>query len=125
MVDNELKELAALALRNAFYEKFSGLVNTYLEASEGLIENQETRISEMTSVFGRNSDIQSDEKPNIWTDQKASPLWTSCGHLTLLEAFEMNNADRIGLNGNIIFERITDGEWFFVGDEVDIPEELV
>ena len=117
MVDDELKELAALALRNEFYKKFSALVNAYLEASEGLIENQETLLGEMTSVFGRYPDIEADEKPNIWTDQKANPLWTSCGHLTLLEAFEMNNADRIGLNGKIIFERIAGGEWFFVGDE--------
>ena len=35
MLDSDLNELAALALRNAFYEAFSGLVNAYLEASEG------------------------------------------------------------------------------------------
>jgi len=34
----------------------------------------------------------------------------------LLEAFEIEKADRIGLNGKIIFKRIN-GEWFFVGDE--------
>lgn len=115
MVDDELKELAALALRNAFYEKFSALVNAYLEASEGLIENQETRLGEMTSVFGRNPNIESDEQPNIWTDQENNP-WASCGHVALLEAFEMEKADRIGLNGKIIFKRIN-GEWFFIGDE--------
>lgn len=115
MVDDELKELAALALRNAFYEKFSALVNAYLEASEGLIENQKTLMGEMTSVFGRNPNIEGDEKPNIWTDQENNP-WASCGHVALLEAFEMEKADRIGLNGKIIFKRIN-GEWFFVGDE--------
>ena len=115
MVDDELKELAALALRNAFYEKFSALVNAYLEASEGLIENQETLMGEMTSVFGRNPNIESDDQPIIWTDQENNP-WASCGHVALLEAFEMEKADRIGLNGKIIFKRIN-GEWFFVGDE--------
>ena len=112
MVDNELKELAALALRNAFYEAFSGLVNAYLEASEGLIEHQESLLSEMASVFGRNTKVEADEGPNIWTDQKADPLWTSCGHRTLLEALEMSNANRIGLNGKVIFERIDNG-WVF------------
>ena len=115
MVDNELKELAALALRNAFYEEFSGLVNAYLEASEGLIEHQEALLSEMASVFGRNTKVEADAGPNIWTDQEANPLWTSCGHLSLLEALEMSNADRIGLNGKVIFERIGN-EWVFTED---------
>lgn len=115
MIDNELKELAALALRNAFYEKFSALVNAYLEASEGLIENQETLMDEMTSVFGRNPNIESDDQPTIWTEQENNP-WASYRYVALLEAFEMEKADRIGLNGKIIFKRIN-GDWFFVGDE--------
>lgn len=115
MIDSELRELAALALRNAFYEAFSGLVNAYLEASEGLIEHQEALLGEMTSVFGRDTKAEADVKPNIWTDRKADSLFTSCGHDTLLEALGMNSADRIGLNGKVVFER-TGNEWIFTGD---------
>ena len=35
-LDPEIKSLAALSLRNAFWHDFSGLVNTYLQAAEGL-----------------------------------------------------------------------------------------
>ena len=37
-MDEEIKELAGLALRNAFWKDFSALVNVYLVASEGLCD---------------------------------------------------------------------------------------
>ena len=37
-MDNEIKELATLTLKNAFYRDFSALVNGYIRAAEGLTD---------------------------------------------------------------------------------------
>ena len=54
-MDEELKQLAALHIRNAFYQDFSALVNKYLLVSEGLgVTYQEDMMATSASVFGRN-----------------------------------------------------------------------
>ena len=113
MVDQELKSVAALALRNAFYEEFSGLVNAYMRASEGLIDEQEVMLSDMASVFGRLRNCQGESYPDIWSCDSKNPTWTSVGHETMLEAFGRTEADRIGLQGRIVFTR-ENGEWYFL-----------
>ena len=66
-IDEELKQLAALALRNAFWYDFSSLVNTYLRAAEGLDKvQQEMQMGEMTSVYARDRTAEGDDSINLW-----------------------------------------------------------
>ena len=114
-MDNELKELAALALRNAFWHDFSALVNKYLEAAKGLdTDSQEMQMGEMTSIYGRDTDAEGDENLNIWTQNEESKFATT-GHETILEALEHTPATEVHLRGKKVFER-RDGEWYFTGD---------
>ena len=108
----EIKELAALALRNAFWTDFSALVNKYLEASEGLCDLalQEAQIGELTSVYGRDTKADSDASINIWVKINE---YRTCGCSSLKEALENDEAVEIHLHGTKIFER-RDGEWYFV-----------
>lgn len=112
-MDDELKELAALVLRNAFWEDFSALVNRYLEAAEGLdVEDQEMLMGEMTSVYGRDELAQSRVPLSI---QSAGPGYTNFTHKTIAGALRQTRANQVFLQGQKVFER-KDGEWFFVGD---------
>lgn len=110
-MDEELKELAGLALRNAFWYDFSALVNSYLEAAEGLnVAEQEMCMGELTSIYGRN------------TEAKAKGIGCRIEthkdyrHKTILEALEYRPATEVWLSGTKVFER-RDGEWYFTGDE--------
>ena len=67
-LDPEIKSLAAFSLRNAFWNDFSGLVNTYLQAAEGLDAScQDIQMGELTSIYGRDMDAEIDLSLNIWT----------------------------------------------------------
>ena len=114
-MDKELKELAALALRNAFWRDFSALVNKYLEAAKGLdTDTQEMQMGEMTSIYGRNTDEDAvDVTLNIWT-QNAGGRFDNTGHETILAALEHAEATEVHLRGKKVFER-RDGEWYFTG----------
>ena len=110
-MDNELKQLAALALRNAFWHDFSGLVNAYLAAAEGLnVSDQESLMSETASVYGRDTKAEANESVNIWT-RKANGY--TCGHATMLEALEYAEAIEVHVKAKKVFER-RDGEWYCV-----------
>lgn len=114
-IDDELKSLAALALRNAFWQDFSALVNTYLTASSGLdVAQQEMQLSELTSVYGRDTAEVGDVSINIWTQAGNSPGATT-GHETILEALEHPAATEVHVRGEKVFERIG-GEWRFVSE---------
>lgn len=114
-MDEELKELAALALRNAFWQDFSALVNKYLEAAKGLdVDEQKMKMSEMTSIYGRDDKVESDVSLNIWTQNGKSKFATT-GHETILEALEHEPATKVYLRGEQVFER-RNGEWYFTGD---------
>lgn len=113
-MDEELKQLAALALRNAFWKDFSGLVNKYLEASWGLdTAQQEQMMGEMTSVYGRDYAEPFDGFVNIYS---TGPTYRDCGHDSLVEALEYSKAHEVYLQGRKVFER-RQGEWCFVGDK--------
>lgn len=111
-MDEELKQLAALALRNAFWSEFSGLCNAYLKASKGLIDNQEEMMGELTSIYGRDLKSTVSGGPDIWS---ARANGGSCGHEDLVEALEFDEASRIYLCGKCIFTRR--GEAWAVFDE--------
>mgnify|MGYP000681006168 CR=1 FL=1 len=113
MIDTELKQLAALALRNAFWRDFSALVNAYLEAAEGLdIATQEAQMGDMTSIYGRDENAEGDVFLNIWTPNGEAVSHTT-EHETILEALEHETATAVYLRGQKVFER-RDGEWYYV-----------
>ena len=115
-VDDEVKELAELVLVNAFYEDFSALVNTYLEAAKGLNQGDlEYRLSDTANVFSRDIEAEGDIQISIWTRNE---LGQTAGHQTLLEALKFEPAVEVHVQGEKVFER-RGGEWYFVGDEHD------
>lgn len=110
-MDEELKQLAALALRNAFWKDFSGLVNAYIEASYGLdLDQQERLIGELTSVYGRDVKEMYDDTISIYS---TGPWYRDCGHESLTGALEYSRASKVYLRGELVFERIN-GEWLAV-----------
>ena len=112
-MDSELEQLAALALRNAFWRDFSALCNKYLKACAGLnIDNQESQMGELTSIYGRDTEIEGDVQLNIWTC--GGGLLDGDGHETMIEALKRDMATEIYIAGEKVFERAA-GEWYFVG----------
>lgn len=114
-VNEELRQLAALALRNAFWREFSALVNAYLAAGAGLTECQdlEEQLGEVTSVYGRNTQSEGDMRPDIWTKNEPNAFFATTGHDTLLDALRFERAVEVHLNGEKLFERRA-GKWYFV-----------
>lgn len=113
-MDQELQEVAALALRNAFWYDFSALVNAYLKTGEGLaVENQDYMLGDLTSVFGRDLKAKFDGSIDIWTQNGPNKLSTT-SHDTILEALLYKHATEVHLQGKKVFERRS-GEWYFVG----------
>lgn len=114
-IDDELKELAALALRNAFWLEFSDLVNTYLDAAKGLdIAAQEMLMGELPSIYGRKTDVRGEHCVNIWTRTDFGPV----GHDTIVEALEHSEANTVHISDKKIFERV-DGEWRYVENNLE------
>lgn len=114
-MDDEIKELAALALRNAFWYDFSALVNNYLAASEGVdvTRDQEQMLCDTANVYDRDTSAEDSEtRPIIWT-QNGEGRFSTTGHDTMLEALEFDRATEVHLQGKKIFER-RNGEWYFV-----------
>lgn len=113
-MDDELKQLAALALRNAFWIDFSALVNKYLEAAKGLdTDTQEMQMSKLANVYGRDGKAKSDVFLDIWT-QDGESKFTTTGHDTILKALEHAQATEVHLCGKKVFER-RNGKWHFTG----------
>lgn len=113
-IDFELESLGVLALKNAFYEDYSALVNAYLQAAEGLNDPEfEVKIQDMSSVFARNDKIS---LSHFLLDIRAQhDIRGVCHCRSLSDAFLCGWADQIYIRGRFVFER-RDGEWFFVGE---------
>jgi hypothetical protein len=114
-MDDELKALAALSLRNAFYLKFSNLCLGYLQASEGLIgfDEQKSMLGDLTSIYGTSANVNIKNSPvEIYTENKNgyTNQWD-----TLLEALEYEDSVQVWLDGYKVFEK-HNGDWTFVGD---------
>lgn len=115
-MNSELKSLAALALRNAFWHDFSALVNEYLEAAKEVDAGlQERLMGELTSIYGRNTSEKTVNTPNIWTqNDPGKSIFSTTGHDTILGALEHYPAIEVHLQGQKVFER-RNGEWYFIG----------
>lgn len=114
-MDEELKQLAALALRNAFWHDFSALANKYLEAAAGLdIATQEGQMSELTSIYGRDYKVcDTNIDLDIWTSGHDNFVrYIVKDHTTILEALKRKDAESVNLRGMKVFEK-RDGSWYF------------
>lgn len=117
-MDEELKQLAMLALRNAFWRDFSALVNEYLAAGRGLDTYLlEMQMGEMTSIYGRDTKAKKDIDLNLWTaGADEHNRYVPRDHETILQALDRKDATAVHLCGQIVFER-RDGEWYFADDQ--------
>ena len=116
-MNEELKQLAALALRNIFWYEFSALVNKYLAAAEGMdLDAQERQMGDLTSIYGRDTEVvpraPGGQHVAIWVEYSGARPPTS--YKTLLSALECDTATEVYILGEKVFERRR-GEWYFVG----------
>jgi hypothetical protein len=114
MIDEELKYLVALALRNAFYAAQNSLIANFMKAAEG----SDMQVEELLEVhsFG-DTETDSDLPPRIYVDWPVDVLGLrgSCGCETVVEGLEVDQAECLYIDGIKMFER-QDGEWIYVED---------
>ncbi len=121
-LDKETRQLAILALRNAFYEDFSSLVNGYLNSAKGLDDDElmEEYLQEMANVYSRNEEADyQDLAPSIYVEKGENFFggMATCGCTTLLESLESKEAQTVVVQGTTIFIRsgeLRNGEWYYV-----------
>lgn len=117
-IDNEIRAVALLALKNAYYTAFSDLVQSYLEAAKGLEDDAliEMQLGGLSDVFSREKPTDRDEDyyPLICTGEGGSGF-LNCIHGSLVEALEHPAGTFIELEEKLIFERDEAGEWQYVG----------
>ena len=114
LIDDEVRALALLALKNAFYAEFSGLANKYIAAADGLVDTTpfEYMLQDMTSVFGRDTDARPLSLHLTAIDARGMP-WKS---KRLVDALEMGDAQCVHLEHRKVFEKRMSG-WYYVGDK--------
>lgn len=112
-MDEEIRQLAIVALKNNFYNDFSALVNLYIDVAKGLAQDEddfEMQLGDMTSVYGRDDDANmTDIYVNIYVLYGSKNH--SIGYETLAEALNDKKATEIFLDGKRIFIR-KDNEWY-------------
>ena len=112
-MDEEMENLALLALHNSFYTDFSALVNKYMEAAEGLdFDLLKMQMQESCNVYSRDYTADGDMSINIWAQQGEDPSDT-LGYDALCDALSEETATKVYLQGDLVFERI-EGDWYFV-----------
>ncbi len=109
-LDAELRELALLALRSSFWQRFSELCNDYIAAAEGLgdLDDFIAQLGEKTSIYGRgegrglglNLDVRLGALGPRWGEYPA----------TMLNPLLDPEVHDIYLDGRRVFTRVK-GEW--------------
>jgi hypothetical protein len=108
-LDDELEALSRLALRDAFYEDFSALVNGYLRVGAGLhYDTLEEDLNELTSVYGRDEHVP----PKAPVVCSKSPGFPRKVHKTLVDALRAVEAVEVSINGKTVFVRRME-DWYF------------
>ena len=113
-VDDEIRALAALALRNAFYEDYSALVNTYIKVATGLSDYFDQDLQSMSNVFSRDGSSDADVSINIYTEngnERCTSGWDN-----LLEALNHREATSIWVQGKKVFEQVDGKGWYYCAD---------
>lgn len=114
-LDDELRELGALALRNAFYAEYSMLVARYLSAAEGLGQDgQDVReqLVELSNPFGA-SDVAGAAPVSIDIVRGGNRQAFTTMHGALAQA-----GDSLLVNGEPAFEWRSPIGWYFVDPAV-------
>ena len=120
-LDDETKALALLVLKNTFYDDFSGLVNNYLRAADGLDDDCrfEEQLHEVANLWARDDKAVSEYDLCIETshigDKPHQVL--VCWYETMHEALSTDDALDIYIRGKRVFVMDDDGEWYYTGDD--------
>lgn len=123
-LDDELREDALHALREAFSGDLQQLVNAYKAAAAGL-DDDDPIGNDLVQIYTWPDDTGAgDMRPNIYTDWLSNSVFfpsrdrNSCGHQTLHEALteSYDCAERIVMQGQVVFVK-RDGEWFVAPKE--------
>jgi len=112
-MDDELKALALLAIKNAFWHNFSALVNQYEAAGAGLETTPDQllySLGDLTSVFGVDRSVEADTPISLWTGKADS---STTVHQTMVEALEHKGAISLYLGGKMVFEKVAK-QWQYV-----------
>lgn len=112
-VDDEVRELAILALRNAFYEDYSALVNKYLSVGKGLSDHFKLNLQELSNVFSRDDSASDDVFINVYTENGSET--STSGWDNLLEALEHPEATTVWVQGVKVFEKRKNLGWYYIG----------
>jgi hypothetical protein len=107
-IDDELRGMAVVAIRDAFYLEFSALANKYVNASQCLIEEDdiEYELQDMTSVFGRDESAKAKQLLIYTLDSQGKKR----KHKTMRSALKDNDGEMLYINNKNVFKRVK-GEW--------------
>lgn len=120
-MDEELRALAELALRNAFYRDFSDLVNLYLEVGTGLdVGRLESQFSDTANVYSRDTSragpLVREVTARILGEDEAGTFIQDRLYESLVSALQDEATIEVWLHDVKAFER-REGEWHYVEDE--------
>jgi hypothetical protein len=114
MIEEETRWQAAVALKNAFWHDFSALCNAYLAAGADLLEqdNFDYQLSDMTSLFGRDTEAKPSPKVDIHVAESTGRLRT---FTTIEQALAHKLAVSVYIGNTKVFERWGhDGPWTYI-----------
>lgn len=112
-IDDELIELAELAIGNAFYHAYSQLAANFQAVGDGLNEDRlADRLSTMSSLYSSKWDSLTPSPLHVAVKNKNSELTSKT---TLLDALRDESAVSVELLGKEVFQWRPPTGWYFVG----------
>lgn len=116
-MDEELRALAGLALRSAFYARYSALVLAFEQEGKGLEgsgnpDYYTEQLQTMSSVYSIDKSVKPAAAPKVEAKVENLPFARVKVH-SLRSALLNKQALDIWLDGKHIFQR-RNGEWFYV-----------
>ncbi len=111
-IDDELRQVAALALKNAYYDAHNAMLSRFVQAGAGTPLD----VYQLLESYGFG-----DTDPNGFDGLGMYVDWPgalypghrgSCTVATVMEGLEADGAERLFINGKLVFEK-EDGEWMW------------
>jgi hypothetical protein len=112
VIDDELLAEAKHALKNAYYDCMNAMLARFVQAGAGTTLD----VYELMEKYGFGDvDPSGFDGLFMYVDWPAPGLFGpnhrgSCGINTVVEGLEIEHAERLYINGKLVFE-IVDGEW--------------